>query len=102
MSMSILAISCGGRGCDLAKGQRTLAKGERIRTATIALLASQGFGDVTVGGEVKAAIISTGDELVISIMSGCKIWCSRLQARRNAPNSRHYVGDGGQDELLLP
>ena len=52
------------RGCDLAEGQRILTKGERIRAATIALLASQGFAQVTVGGEVNAAIISTGDELV--------------------------------------
>lgn len=52
------------RGCDLAEGQRVLAKGERIRAATVALLASQGFAEVTVGGEVNAAIISTGDELV--------------------------------------
>jgi len=52
------------RGCDLAEGQMILAKSERIRAATAALLASQGFADVTVGGEVNAAIISTGDELV--------------------------------------
>src|SRR5205809_4418722 len=52
------------RGCDLAEGQTILAKGERIRPATIALLASQGFADMTVGSDVKAAIISTGDELV--------------------------------------
>jgi len=52
------------RGCDLAEGQRILAKGERLRAATIALLASQGIGDLTVGGEVNAAILSTGDELV--------------------------------------
>src|SRR5205809_1773454 len=52
------------RGCDLAKGQRILAKGERIRAATAALLASQGFTEVTVGDEVNASIISTGDELV--------------------------------------
>ena len=52
------------RGCDLAEGQRILAKGERIRAATAALLASQGFAEATVGGEVNAAIISTGDELV--------------------------------------
>src|SRR5438093_7914985 len=50
--------------CDLAEGQMILAKGERIRAATAALLASEGFADVTVGGEVNAAIISTGDELV--------------------------------------
>jgi molybdopterin molybdotransferase len=52
------------RGCDLAKGQKILAKGERIRPATTALLASQGFAEVTIGGEVDMAIISTGDELV--------------------------------------
>jgi molybdopterin molybdotransferase len=52
------------RGCDLSEGQRIVAKGERFRAATIALLASQGIGDLTVGGEANAAIISTGDELV--------------------------------------
>jgi len=52
------------RGCDLVEGQKILAAGERIRAATLGLLASQGFGEITVGGEVDAAIISTGDELV--------------------------------------
>src|SRR5713101_598755 len=52
------------RGCDLGEGQKVLARGERIRAATTALLASQGFSEVMVGGEVSAAIISTGDELV--------------------------------------
>jgi molybdopterin molybdotransferase len=51
-------------GCDLAEGQMILARGERIRAATIALLASQGFADVIVGGKATAAVISTGDELV--------------------------------------
>src|SRR6266699_536015 len=51
------------RGCGLTEGQKIVAKGELIRPATIALLASQGFAGVTVGGEVDAAIISTGDEL---------------------------------------
>jgi molybdopterin molybdotransferase len=51
-------------GCDLAEGQRILAKGERLGGATIALLASQGIADVMVGGELGAAIVSTGDELV--------------------------------------
>src|SRR5438552_4475603 len=54
------------RGCDLGEGQKILAAGERIRAATLALLASQGFGEITVGGEVNASIISTGDELVKS------------------------------------
>jgi molybdopterin molybdotransferase len=52
------------RGCDLAEGQMILAKGEPIRGPTVALLASQGFVDVIVGGKTTAAIISTGDELV--------------------------------------
>src|SRR6266496_559794 len=50
-------------GCDLTEGQKIMAKGEPIRATTIALLASQGFREVSVGGEVDAAIISTGDEL---------------------------------------
>ncbi len=52
------------RGRDLAEGQMILGRGERIRAATIALLASQGFTDGIVGGQVTAAVISTGDELV--------------------------------------
>ena len=52
------------RGCDLVEGQKILARGERIRVATIALLASQGFADVIVGGKANAAVISTGNELV--------------------------------------
>ena len=52
------------RGCDLSEGQKILHKGERIRAATLALLASQGIVDLAVGSEVSAAIISTGDELV--------------------------------------
>jgi molybdopterin molybdotransferase len=52
------------RGCDLAEGQKILGRSECIRPATIALLASQGFTDVTIGGEVNAAIVSTGDEIV--------------------------------------
>jgi len=52
------------RGRDLAEGQMILSRGEKIRAATIALLASQGFADVIVGGKATAAVISTGDELV--------------------------------------
>lgn len=54
------------RGCDLAEGQMILGRGERIRAATIALLASQGFANVVVGGKATAGVISTGDELVKS------------------------------------
>src|SRR5581483_305660 len=52
------------RGCDLVEGQKILDLGEKIRPAMIALLASQGFAKVIVGGEAHAAIISTGDEVV--------------------------------------
>jgi molybdopterin molybdotransferase len=52
------------RGCDLAEGQKILNKGARIRATTLALLASQGFSEVTIGGEVDVTIVSTGDELV--------------------------------------
>jgi molybdopterin molybdotransferase len=52
------------RGGDLSEGQNILSKGERIRAATLALLASQGFSEVIIGGEVGVALISTGDELV--------------------------------------
>jgi molybdopterin molybdotransferase len=54
------------RGCDLAEGQMILARGKRVRAATVSLLASQGFADVIVGGNATAAVISTGDELVKS------------------------------------
>jgi molybdopterin molybdotransferase len=52
------------RGCDLAEGQKMLSKGDRIGAAAAGLLASQGFVEAMIGGEVKAAILSTGDELV--------------------------------------
>jgi molybdopterin molybdotransferase len=52
------------KGCDLAEGQKFLSKGERIRPAVAALLRSQGFADVSVGGQVAAGVISTGDEIV--------------------------------------
>jgi molybdopterin molybdotransferase len=52
------------RGCDLADRQKIVANGERIGPGKLALLASQGFTDVTVGAEVNAGILSTGDELI--------------------------------------
>lgn len=52
------------RGSDLSEGQRILETGERIRPQTLALLAAQGLAEIDVGGEVRAAIITTGDELV--------------------------------------
>ena len=52
------------RGADVAEGQKLLSLGERIHPQTIALLAAQGLAEVEIGGAVRAAIISTGDELV--------------------------------------
>ena len=51
------------RGCDLSEGQKILSKGERIHATTLALLGSQGLGELMVGGEVLSSILSTGDEL---------------------------------------
>ncbi len=51
-------------GSDLSEGHKILEAGERIRPQTLALLASQGLAKIDVGGEVRAAIITTGDELV--------------------------------------
>jgi molybdopterin molybdotransferase len=52
------------RGCDLSEGQKIVEAGTRIRSQTLALLASQGFAEVEVGGAVRVASVSTGDELV--------------------------------------
>ena len=52
------------RGSDLSEGQKILSVGERIRPQTLASLAAQGFAEIEVGGEVRGAIITTGDELV--------------------------------------
>src|SRR5256714_6703990 len=52
------------RGCDLSEGQKILEAGTRLRAQELALLASQGLAEVDVGGEVRVAIVSTGDELV--------------------------------------
>jgi len=52
------------RGCDLAQGQEIVAQGQRITPIIAGLLASQGFAEVEVGGPVKAALISTGDEVI--------------------------------------
>jgi molybdopterin molybdotransferase len=52
------------RGCDLSGGQKIVEGGARLRPQTLALLASQGIADTEIGGEVRVAIVSTGDELV--------------------------------------
>jgi molybdopterin molybdotransferase len=52
------------RGSDLSEGQKIIEAGERIRPQTQALLAAQGLAEIDVGGEVRVAIVTTGDELV--------------------------------------
>ena len=52
------------RGSDLSEGQKVIEAGERIRPQTLGLLAAQGLAEIDVGGELRAAIITTGDELV--------------------------------------
>ena len=52
------------RGCDLAEGQKILGAGARIGPQMLALMASQGFAEMDVGGGVRATIVTTGDELV--------------------------------------
>ena len=51
-------------GADLAVGQQIIKRGDRLRPATIALLAAQGIRSVNVGRRVQVAIVTTGDELV--------------------------------------
>jgi molybdopterin molybdotransferase len=51
------------RGGDVAAGQKILSAGQRIRAATVALLASQGLASVKVGGCPTVSIRATGDEL---------------------------------------
>ncbi len=52
------------KGADLAEGQKILARGEPVAAQTMALLAAQGMAEIEVGGVARAAIVSTGDELV--------------------------------------
>src|SRR5205085_3092244 len=63
------------RGCDLGEGQKLLGKGERIVATKLALLGSQGFTEISVGGEVRGAIVSTGDELA---MPGDKLQAGQI------------------------
>jgi len=52
------------RGGDVAEGQKLIEAGDQIGPQMLALLAAQGIGSLEVGGRVRAAIISTGDELI--------------------------------------
>jgi molybdopterin molybdotransferase len=50
-------------GADLAVGQQILKRGDRLRPATLGLLASQGIDSIRVGAQPRVAIVTTGDEL---------------------------------------
>ena len=50
-------------GCDLSEGQKIVTAGERVRSATLGILASQGFDQISIGGEARVGIVSSGDEL---------------------------------------
>ena len=50
-------------GADLAVGQQILKRGDRMRPATLGLLASQGIESVRVGAQAGVAVVTTGDEL---------------------------------------
>lgn len=52
------------QGSDSKKGEKVLEKGKRINTGDIGILATVGQAKVKVAKLPKAAIISTGDELV--------------------------------------
>lgn len=89
------------RGCDLGEGQKILGKGDRIVAARLALLASQGLVEVLVGGEARAAIISTGDELAKAgeklqpgqIYDSNSILLQSLVERFGAVASTQHCGD---------
>ncbi len=52
------------RGQDIEKGRVILARGERLTSASIGLIASVGFSRVAVYSPLRIAVMSTGDELV--------------------------------------
>ena len=51
-------------GEDIKKGNLLVRRGQRIRAAQIAVLASEGHADVCVHRRVRSAVASTGDELL--------------------------------------
>ena len=50
-------------GRDLSSGQRALARGKRLSSIDVGLIAGLGFSEITVYRRVRAAVLSTGDEL---------------------------------------
>lgn len=52
------------RGNEIKAGETVLQAGELISAATIAVLASFGYAEITVGRQPKVAVLATGSELV--------------------------------------
>jgi len=109
------------RGCDLSEGQKIVTAGERIRAVTLALLASQGYPEVSVGAEIRAAIVSTGDELakpgeklepgqiyesnsvlLQALLKRCGAVCSSIQqCRDDADSLRTTLQTASRNEVLI-
>ena len=51
-------------GCDLCVGQKIVNTGDRLTSARLAVLASQGLAQTDVAAAPRMAIVTTGDELI--------------------------------------
>jgi len=52
------------RGSEIKAGQKVLSAGELIGAAAMAVLASFGYAEITVGRQPRVAVLATGSELV--------------------------------------
>ena len=52
------------RGSEIKAGEKVLEAGERISAAMMAVLASFGYAEITVGRQPRVAVLATGSELV--------------------------------------
>jgi molybdenum cofactor synthesis domain-containing protein len=52
------------RGIEIKAGEKVLSSGERIGAAAMAVLASFGYAQITVGQRPRVAVLATGSELV--------------------------------------
>src|SRR5258705_4656118 len=52
------------RGSEIKAGEKILSAGERIGAAAMAVLASFGYAEITVGRQPRVAVLATGSELV--------------------------------------
>ena len=52
------------RGSEIRAGEKVLSAGEQIGAAAMAVLASFGYAEITVGRQPRVAILATGSELV--------------------------------------